>query len=350
MNWANSEWVWLLLLLPVYLIFVYLVEKRKNKDLKKIAHPEIIHKLTRNLSFKKRKIKKILICCALMFIVFSLMGPQWGRKLVKIERKGIDIVFVIDVSTSMLAEDIKPSRLEKAKIQLSTFIDKLKGDRVGLVVFAGSSFVSCPLTLDYNALKLFIDHLSPEMVIKQGTHIANALKTARSCFNAQERKYKTIVLLTDGENHGAGPIEEAKICRKEGVRIYTIGLGKRKGEPIPLKNNEGVIEGYLKDLNGNIVMSRLDELTLQKIAIETEGKYVYSQFGDLELEKIYAHMQTMEKRQLATQKRTQLEHRFQYFVLLAFILLFAESMLSDRKSRPFIKWLSENKILSGRYE
>ena len=271
------------------------------------------------------------------------MRPQWGSKLIKVSRKGIDIVFVIDVSQSMLAEDILPNRLEKAKIELTSFMDNLKGDRVGLVVFAGSSFVACPLTLDYNALKLFIDLLSPDMVKRQGTLLGQALKTARGCFNVKEKKHKAIVLLTDGEDHGTAPLEEAKLCRKEGIRIYTIGLGKREGEPIPIKNEDNEIIGYLKDRNDQIVMSRLDEPTLQKIALETKGKYIFSKYGELELDNIYRDIQGMEKKHLGSKKLRQKEDRFQYFIALLIAILLTESLLTEKKK-------VKKEHLSGRYE
>ena len=271
------------------------------------------------------------------------MRPQWGNQLVKVTRTGIDIVFVIDVSRSMLAEDILPSRLEKAKIQLTGFMDKIKGDRVGLVMFAGSSFVACPLTLDYNALKLFIDLLSPEMVQRQGTLIGSALQTARKCFNVKEKKHKAIVLLTDGEDHGQAPLKEAKRCHQEGIRIYTIGVGKKEGEPIPVKNKNAQVVDYLKDSRGNIVMSRPDEGTLKKIALETGGKYIFSKYGELGLEDIYQDIQKLDKKDLGSKKFKRKEDRFQYFVALLLVILIVENLLSERKK-------IKKEHLTGRYQ
>ena len=343
MHFQNPNFIYALILIPVFILLFIYGNLARKKQLKKIIGLTLINKLTREISYTKRNVKHCLLILAIAIFVFTLMRPQWGNKLIKVTRKGIDLIFVIDVSKSMLAEDILPNRLEKAKIQLTSFMDKLKGDRVGLVVFAGSSFVACPLTLDYNALKLFIDLLSPEMVNHQGTLLAKAIKTARECFDIKQKKYKAIVLLTDGEDHGEGPLEEAKLCRKEGIRIYTIGLGKREGEPIPIRDENNQITGYLKDKNNQIVMSRLDEKTLQNMAFETKGKYIFSQYGELELDKIYKDIQTLDKKNLGSKKLRQKEDRFQYFVgLLLFILVF-EMLMTERKK-------SKKKHLLGRYE
>lgn len=341
MHFQNQEFHFLLLLLPLFIGFYIYSSYRREKNLNLIVSNHLIPQLTRGFSYTKRNFKFFLLLLALSIYCIIIMRPQWGDKLIKVSRKGIDIVFVIDVSRSMMAEDILPNRLEKAKIQLTSFIDNLKGDRVGLVVFAGSSFVACPLTLDYNALKLFIDLLSPDMVNRQGTLIAEALQTARRCFNIKEKQYKAIVLLTDGEDHGSASIEEAKLCRKEGIRVYTIGLGKQEGEPIPLKNEEGETIDYLKDNRDKIVMSRLDQKALRQIALETKGEYVFSKYGELELDRIYQNIQGLDKKDLGSKRLRQKEDRFQYFIAVLLVILTLESLTNEKKKPINVK---------GRYE
>ena len=341
MHFQNQEFVFFLALLPLFIGLYFYSRYRRQKNLARIISFQLIPQLTRGVSYAKRNVKALLLLLALFIYCIIILRPQWGDKLVKFSRKGIDIVFVIDVSRSMLAEDILPNRLEKAKIQLTSFVDNLRGDRVGLVVFAGASFVACPLTLDYNALKLFIDLLSPDMVNRQGTLLGQALQTAKKCFNVKEKKYKAIVLLTDGEDHGGAPVEEARRCHQEGIRIYTIGLGKREGEPIPLKNENNETIGYLKDNREKIVMSRLDEKTLKQIALETKGKYVFSEYGELGLDRIYRDLQGLEKKSLGSKELRQKEDRFQYFIALLLVILLVESLVSDKKTPINIK---------GRYE
>jgi len=346
---AEPHWAWLFLGIPMCIALIYYAERKKLSGLKKIGHPAVIEKLTRNVSAGRKRFKYALLILFCFFITLAAMRPQWGRKLTKMERFGIDIVFVIDVSRSMLAEDIQPNRIEKAKLQISSFLDRIHGDRVGLVIFAGSSFVSCPLTLDYNALKLFIDMITTDMVARQGTLIGNALKTARTkCFNSAERSHKAIVLLTDGEDHDSGPLDEAGECKKEGIRIFTIGIGKTAGRPIPVRDEAGEFKGYVQDRKGNIVLSKIDEDTLKKIAMYTGGNYYYSQYGELELDRIYQKMQDIEKKRLGSLKMQQREDRYQIFLIIALCILLAEFFIPVRRQITFQKEFSTEG--GGRYD
>lgn len=325
---------WLLLLLvlaPALIAYAVYVERKKRRDMELAFHPDLLLSLTRAVHRGRRRWKWALLVSSLVFLVIALARPQWGRKTVNLERRGIDIVFVIDVSKSMLAEDIKPNRLEKAKIQIASFLDRLAGDRVGLVVFAGSAFVSCPLTLDYNAMKLFIDVLDTDMVARQGTLIGNALHTARSAFSGEDRKHRAVILLTDGEDFDTTSLDEAKACAKEGIRVFAIGLGTRSGEPIPIRDENGEISGYLKDAEGKVVMSRLDERSLENIAKATGGRYDFSEHGDLDLGGIYQSLQSIEKRMLDSQKVEQSEDHFQIFLMAALLCLLLEFFLVDRR-------------------
>jgi Ca-activated chloride channel family protein len=231
----------------------------------------------------------------------------------------------------MNAEDVKPNRLEKAKGEIIGFIDKLEGDRIGLVAFAGKAFIQCPLTLDYGAVRIFLDSVNTKIIPVPGTAIGEAIRCAIGAFNQKERKYKALILLTDGEDHGTQPIKAAEEAKKHGIRIYTIGIGSPEGEPIPIRGATGAIIGYKRDAKGNIVMSKLDEITLEKIALITNGKYYRATPGEIELDKIYKEICKMEKKELFTRKFTQYEDRFQIFLVIALFVLCLECVISDRK-------------------
>ena len=257
---------------------------------------------------------------ALSFLILALARPQWGAKMQTIKRKGLDILIALDTSKSMLAEDIKPNRLERAKHEICGLIDKLEGDRVGLICFAGTSFVQCPLTLDYAAAKIFLKVIDTQIIPKGGTAIGEAIQQARKAFVQGERKYKVLILLTDGEDNSSQPLDAAKEAAQEGIRIYTIGLGSEVGEPIPLKDQSGAHLGYQKDQEGNVIMTKLDQATLEKIALLTEGKYYHALNTEMELGKVYQDIATMEKKDLQSKKYIQYEDRF--------YLLFISSPLS----------------------
>lgn len=321
MRIAEPYLLFLLLLVPVGILFAIWSERRKAKDLALHFHAEVLEILSRGVNRPLRLLRWTLLLLALGLIAFSLLRPQWGRRSVTVERKGIDIVFVIDVSRSMLAEDIKPNRLEKARLEIEQFLERLEGDRVGLVAFAGSAFTLCPLTHDYNALKQFAGLLSPDVVTHQGTSIGNALKVARRTFVDGSGKHRAIVLLTDGEDDDPATRQEAEACAKEGIKVFTIGFGSRSGEPIPLKDDMGKVIGYHKDASGQVVISRLDETILGQIANLTQARYDYSPYGDMDLAGIYRALQGIEKRSLDSQKIENLEERYPVFSLAALILL-----------------------------
>ena len=279
----------------------------------------------------------VLIIAIFSIIVFSLANPQIGTRLEEVKRTGVDIFIAIDVSKSMLAEDITPNRLDKAKHEIANFIEKLQGDRIGLIAFSGLAFVQCPLTLDYGAAKLFLNDIEVGSVPQPGTAISEAIKTAMRSFTSRELKYKVLVLITDGEDHEEDPIEVAKEATKEGIIIYTVGMGSPQGAPIPEFDKYGQQVGYKKDKDGQIVTSKLDVLTLEKIAFETGGKFYVSTTGEVELDKILDEVNKMEKKELASRKFTQFEDRFQIFLFFVLALLIFETLLSERRKIKQVK-------------
>ena len=333
MHWGMPVYLNLLLLVPILIIFFIFAGISKRKKIKNFGDIALIEKLSVSKSVAKDRMRKVLIVIAVGFLILALARPQIGARLTMAKRYGVDMLVAIDTSSSMLARDIKPDRIEKAKLEISSLIDKLKGDRVGIMTFAGDSFVQCPLTLDYGAAKMFLSVIEPNMMPRPGTAIGNAVKAAIKAFTKKERKHKVLILLTDGEDHDTDPIGAAREAKKEGIVIYTIGIGTEKGEPIPIVDETGRIIGYKKDAKGEVVMTKLDEETLRKIALITDGGYYRATSAGFELDKIYDEISRMEKKELSDRLFTQYEDRFQYFLGIAFILLCVEFMIGDRKKK-----------------
>ena len=319
--------LWGVLLLIVFFVLVY---RHKEALLQRFGHLELIKRILPGYDKRRVVWKNIFFILAYIFLVIALADPQIGTKLEQVKRKGVDIIIALDVSNSMKAEDIKPNRLEKAKHEIAQFIDLLKGDRIGLIAFAGMAHLVCPLTLDYGAAKLFLQMMDTDLIPVQGTAIGDAIKVARKAFVQKERKHKVLILITDGEDHEGDPVKEAKEAAKEGIVIYTIGIGSSQGVPIPVYDQNGNEVGFMKDRNGNVVTTKLDMTTLQKIAFVTNGKYYMATSGQSELKKIYDEINKMEKKELSARKFSQYEDRYQIFALIGLIFILLEFFLPVR--------------------
>jgi len=333
MHWGTPLYLNFLLLVPILIIFFIFAGINRRKTIERFGDAAIVERLFLSKSTVKERVKRIFMVIAMSFLILALAGPQIGARLTMTKRYGVDIMIAIDTSSSMLAEDIKPNRLEKAKLEISSLIDKLKGDRAGILTFAGDSFMQCPLTLDYSAAKMFLSIIEPGMMPRPGTAIGDAIKKAAEGFTKKERKHKVLIFLTDGEDHNTNPVDAANEAKKEGIIIYTIGIGTSKGEPIPVLDETGKIKEYKKDKNGEVVMTKLDEAMLRKIALITDGKYYHATANEFELDKIYDEISKMEKKELSNRLFTQYEDRFQYFLGIAFILLCVEFIIGDRKKK-----------------
>ena len=331
MHWASPVYINFLLLIPGLILFFIITALKKRKSMDIFGHGSVLTKLTLSKSAVKERGKRILIVIAASFLILALTRPQIGSKLAMTKRYGVDILVAIDTSLSMLAQDIKPNRLEKARFEIASLIEKLKGDRIGILTFSGDSFIQCPLTLDYSAAKMFLSIIEAGMLPRPGTAIGDAIRLATGSFIKKERKHKVLILLTDGEDHGTSPVEAARDAHKQGIIVYTIGIGTGKGEPIPMLDEKGNITGYKKDKNGEVVMSRLDEETLQKIALVTGGKYYRASGREFELGQIYSEIDKMEKKELSSRLYTQYEERFQYFLGIGLVLLCIEFVIGDRR-------------------
>lgn len=312
-------------------IFYLYAFRKRDRLLALFCGKELVGELVTDIKKGRRRVKAFLSLLAMAFGIVALTQPQWGYHWEEIKRLGVDIIVAIDVSESMLAEDVKPSRLKRAKREVFDLIEMLEGDRIGLIVFAGTSFVQCPLTLDYGACKMFLDYIDTDLIPVPGTALADAIRTATASFSRRERKSKALILITDGENHEGEPIEAAKEAKQEGIKIFPIGVGRKEGVPIPLRGGSG---GFKKDRQGDMVITHLDETTLQKIALETGGSYVSSVTGDMDLDKIYKEgiKQRIEQKQLKSTRKRRWEQRFQWFILCALLFIGLEFFVSERKT------------------
>ncbi|MFH1540876.1 MAG: VWA domain-containing protein [Elusimicrobiota bacterium] len=330
MKFSNILFFYLLLfVIPIVIIFEYVSEKNKRNFLNKLFSKENIKKLFVKYDLRLIELKKVSKIIGLSFLIFALSGPKFGNKIVEMKKRGVDVIIAVDVSKSMLAQDIKPNRLEKAKLELFTLIDKLSGNRLGIIAFAGKPFLQCPLTLDTATSKMFLDSLTDELVPVPGTAIGDAIELAVKNFAKEDRKYKAIVLLTDGEDHESDSVAAALLAKKEGVKIFTIGFGTSRGELIPDKDEAGKVIGYKKNKENETIMTKLDDLSLQKIAYQTGGKYYQATDGEVEISRVAEDISDMETKQLKSQKYERYEEKFYYFVFIGLMFIFIEMFLPN---------------------
>lgn len=333
MRFAHPEYLHVLWFIPAFLIFFLWVSKLRQRDLERFGESHLVDNLSRTVSRRRQRMKMVLLLLALVFLGLAVARPQIGTHAVPVKAEGIDLIFALDTSASMLAEDIKPNRLERAKHEIAALMNKLRGDRVGIVIFAGTSFIQCPLTFDYSAAKLFLDAVDTNSISVPGTAIENAIFTSIKAFeNSPAETSKVIILLTDGEGHVGDPMKAAEEAEKRGIKVYTIGIGSQKGEPIPMRNEQGDLVGYKKDRDGNVVMTKLDQLTLEKISVLTDGQFYRVSSGGIELEKIYGEISRMEKTLRDTRLVMHYEEQYQYFVGIALLLILIDTFLTDRRT------------------
>ena len=334
---ANSEYLYLLLLLPLFII-IYLVHHLwKKKQIKKWGDQQLISRLFHDVSSYKPVIKFLLLCLALTSLIIGVADPQIGSKLQEVKREGVDIMIALDVSNSMKAQDIRPDRLERAKQAISKMIDKLQNDRVGIIVFAGRAYTQLPLTTDFGAAKLFLSTINTEIIPTQGTAIGAAIQLAQQSMDSKDNKHKVLVIITDGENHEDDAIGEAKKAVEQGTIIHTIGMGSLEGGPIPVHNGDSRSNGYLKDNEGKVVVTKLDESMLQQIASAGKGKFIRATNADDGLSSLLSEINKMEKKNFGTKVFTDYEDRFQYFVGFCFLILLLDLLVNERQS----KWFSQ---------
>ena len=331
LRFAEVELLYLLGLMPILFVFFLWSFRQKRRALIRFGGTRLAERLTGSASRRRQWLKAMLLLAGVALLVAALARPQFGSKMETIEREGQDIVIALDVSLSMLARDIQPNRLEKAKHAMSSLIDLSEGDRIGLIAFAGEAFVQCPLTLDKRAATMLLNAMGPDLIPVPGTALTSAMQKSLTLFSEKEQKHKVLILMTDGEGHSGEPLEAAKEAADQGVRIYTVGIGSTRGTPIPLQGPKESRKGFKKDGEGEVVMTRLDEVTLREVAERTGGEYYRASPGVTELEDLYADIAGMDKKTLSSVQVTQFEERFQILVLLAIFLLIAEVVLAERR-------------------
>jgi len=330
-RFANTEYLYLLLFLAVFILIFWIYNIWKKKARKRYGDERIVNSLTPNESSSKRYIKFIVITIAFVLLVIGIINPQVGSKLEKVKREGIDLMLVLDVSNSMLAEDIKPNRLERSKMAISSLVDKLEGDRIGIIIFAGNAYKQLPLTTDYAAARLFLSAVDTKIVPSQGTAIGEAIDLSVASFDDGEHN-KAIIVITDGENHEDDAIGAATSASEIGIKVFTIGMGLPEGSPIPLYNQYGNQTGFKKDRQGQTVITKLNEDMLRQIAAAGDGSYARANNASTGLRKIFDDISEIEKKEIETKQFTDYEDRFQYYLGAALLLLLLELLISDRKA------------------
>lgn len=348
-RFAHPEYLYAFALLFVAVLLFFWANNARKRAMKRFGNPELLTLLIPYEGKWKREVKFLSAFLGFGFIVLGLANPQIGTKMEEVKREGVDIFIALDVSNSMKAEDIKPNRLESAKRQIALLLDKLQNDRIGLVVFAGESYLQVPLTTDYSAAQLLLSSIDVDVVPVQGTAIGSAIRLAMKSFVEGEIKHKVIIVITDGENHEDNAIAAAKVASAEGVVIHTVGMGSPDGSPIPAYQN-GVQSGYKKDSEGSVILTKLDEVALQQIAQAGNGKYFHATNQQNELDLLLKEIETMEKKEFGAKVFTEFEDRFQYFLLLAFAMVAIEFFVSERRNRVFNKWnnIVDRPLLSQR--
>jgi Ca-activated chloride channel family protein len=332
MEFGSPTYLNALYALPLIALLFFYGTRQRGKELLRFSGAQLAGRLAPGRSWRKNLLKSTLKTTGVALLILALARPQFGTQLVKVEREGIDLVIALDVSLSMLAEDMKPNRLDRAKQEIVDFIGGLKGDRVGVVAFAGDAFVLCPLTVDYNAALLFAQSADVDIASKQGTAIDKAIETSMTLFRESSHRDRVIVLVTDGESHEGDPTKVAREAAEERIRIYTIGIGNPSGELIPLRGTGGAVEGYKKDTSGETVLTRLDEGTLRSVAQVTGGKYLPATREGLELKVLYREISGMDKKTIEGEFVERKTDRFPVFLAFSFLLLGIEALVTRRGS------------------
>ncbi|VAX37265.1 BatB [hydrothermal vent metagenome] len=321
-------WFWMALI-----VFLFWTIKNREAVCRRFAQAPLLKHLVKNFDAGKLAQKNILLILVFFFSILALSRPQWGFQWQEVKREAVDILVVIDTSRSMLTQDVKPNRLERTKLAVKDLLKKLKGDRIGLIAFAGEAFLVCPLTGDYSGFVLMLNDLSTETVPRGGTNISNALEVAMKGYEDTPSQYKAVIIVTDGDNLEGDPLVMAKKAKEKGIKVFTIGIGTREGELIQLQDNYGNKE-FLKDNNGNFVKSRLNEELLQRIALLTDGVYVKASGAEFGLDLIYDQkLSKWKKREIESKMEKRYYERFGIPLAIAIILLVIETCLTTRKRK-----------------
>ncbi len=337
LRFENETWLYLLLIIPVLMVFLYACHLARKRMVEKSGEKSLLYQLMPDFSIFRLKLKNLLYLAALSFLIIGLANPQQGSKMETVQSEGVDVMIALDVSKSMLAEDIKPSRLDRAKQLINSLIENMSNDRVGLIIFAGNAYLQMPLTADYSAAKLFLQSANPDIVPTQGTAIGASIELAMESFDQDTKKYKALVVITDGENHEDDAVSIAERAAYEGVIIHTVGVGSEDGAPVPVFQN-GRRNGYMMDKNGEVVMTRLNTTMLENLAAAAQGSYFTIRGARNEIDNILKSISEMEKKEFEERMFTDYEDQFQYFIGFSILLMLIEFFISERKAGWFRNW------------
>ena len=324
MRFGNHDYLSLLCLIIPLVTFLIWSYKKKKQLIEMFLGKSLVSRLLDPLVWKRVKIDNILTIFAVVFLILALSQPRWGYYWKDLEQKGVDIVIALDVSSSMLAQDIKPNRLERAKYKIIDLLNMLEGDRIGLVAFAGTSYLQCPLTLDYSAARIFLNAIDTELIPVPGTAIGHAIRTSVKAFNTQDTRSRAIILITDGEDHTGDAIQSANWAKEHKTKIFAIGIGNNIGAPIP--NHKPGASGFKKDKDGEVILTKLDEPILKQMALQTGGSYVRSVSGDMDLQKLYQEniKHKVKSKEIKTERKRVWKERFQWMIFAALLCLIAK--------------------------
>ena len=324
---ADSQYLYLLLLIPLFLLGYGVLRYLRSRRVKAFGDPALVETLMPSRSRSKGWVRMALFCLAFAFFVLGLARPRTGARLAERNTKGAEIIVALDVSNSMLAQDYSPNRLERAKLAISRLTDKLQEDRIGLVIFAGTSFVQLPVTTDYVSAKMFLGSIDTGSIPVQGTAIGDAIRLCIKSFSAQSEKSRVIVVISDGENHEDDPVAAAAQAAELGIKVYTIGVGSAEGQPIPVEG------GLLRDKEGNIVVTKLDEDTLRAVAKAGGGAYIHAGGEEFGLNPIINDIRKMEDEEFGSVVFEEYDEQYMYFFGIALLLLIVEMLIGERKPR-----------------
>ena len=332
-RFGNIEYLWGLLIIPLLTFFFIWSRIARKKALRQFGQENILKELMPFSSKNRPRFKFLILMLSLAFFIAGIARPQFGSKLKKVKREGVELIIALDVSNSMMAEDIQPNRLERAKRAISRLVDRLKDDKIGLIVFAGDAYIQLPITSDYNSAKLFLNSVNTQIVPKQGTAIGASIILAIRSFTPNGEANKAIIIITDGENHEDDAVSAAQAAVESGIYVHTVGMGLPQGSPIPVLR--GGQTDYLKDNSGNVVITKLNEQMLEQIAAAGGGIYVRANNAQIGLNALFDEINKMEKEEMESRIYSEYDDQFQYFFAIGLFLILFEFVILERKNKYF---------------
>ncbi|HBF88237.1 MAG TPA: hypothetical protein DDX39_06305 [Bacteroidales bacterium] len=333
-RFEHPEYLYALALIPLLVLLYWLAAQIRKKALKRFGESNVISQLMPEISKSRPMLKFVFLIIGYIFLVLGIANPQIGSKLEEVKREGVELMIALDVSNSMMAEDIQPSRLERAKQAISKLVDRLSSDKIGLIIFAGQAYVQLPITTDYASAKMFLSMINTNMIPVQGTAIGKAIEMSMTSFSPDNDKNKAIVIITDGENHEDNAIEIASKATEKGIKVHTIGMGLPEGGPIPVVGKYGQRD-FKTDREGNVVISKLDETMLQQIASAGGGIYIRANNTTVGLNTLFEELSKMEKTEFESEMYSDYEDRFQYFIAVALFFFLLDFIILNKKNKMF---------------